>query len=102
MMVHQYPKNTLFAKCEDGKWGFIDSAGNVKVNYEYDTVKEFNEYGFASVQKEDKWGCIDTEGNVIVEPKYSIDESYNDIEFIGQYIRVVNGYGVEYYTNDIL
>ena len=38
------------------------------VEAKYDKVTEFNEFGFASVQKDGKWGAINTQGKEVVEP----------------------------------
>ena len=91
----------MFAKSENGKWGFVDSAGILKIAYEYDSVTEFNEYGFASIKKDGKWGCIDTTGKVIVEPKYKIDNNSKGLQFIGEYYKVESGYVNKYYTKGI-
>lgn len=92
--------NTLFAYKQDGKWGFIDIEGQIKVKTEYDMVTEFNEYGFAGIKKDDKWGVINSDGKVILEPAYTID--WQDPEFIGVYCRVNFGYGLDYYTDDLI
>ena len=93
-----YPNNTLFAKKVDNKWGYADKSGNMVVEAKYDMVTEFNEYGYAAVQKDDKWGSINTKGEEIVEPTYKL----NDIEpsFIKSYYKVKNGLGEIYYTNN--
>lgn len=37
-----YGDNKLFSKAENEKWGFVDSSDNVKVEFKYDEVTEFN------------------------------------------------------------
>lgn len=93
-----YPNNTLFAKKVDNKWGYADKSGNMVVEAKYDMVTEFNEYGYAAVQKDDKWGSINTKGEEIVKTTYKL----NDIEpsFIKSYYKVKNGLGEIYYTNN--
>ena len=72
-------------KAENGKWGYKDKEGNVKVEAKYDRVTELNEYGFAGIQIGTKWGVIDEEGNVVLEPKYEL-ETYYEPSFIGKYL----------------
>ena len=93
-----FPNNSLFASCQNGKWGYVDKSGNVKVDYEYELASELNQYGYASIKKDGKWGAIDSKGNVVVEPKYELSDQYNKVEFIGEYYRVNSGLGAEYYT----
>jgi len=43
--------NTLFLDRRDGRFGFVDSYGNVVVAHTYDDAKEQNRYGFAAVKR---------------------------------------------------
>ena len=95
-----FPNNKLFASSKEEKWGFVDATGNIKVDYEYDLANEVNNYGFASIKKDGRWGSINSEGKVITEPKYEVNGNNNKVEFIGEYIKVDNGYGNSYYTKD--
>ena len=81
-----YQNNKLFAKEENGKWGFVDNNENKIVDYKYDKVTEFNEYGFAAIKQGEKWGAINDKGEI--EPV-----------FIGKYYRVSYGFGEFCYTN---
>lgn len=94
-----FESNSLLASKVDNKWGFIDRNGKVIINYDYDKVTEFNEYGFAGIMKDNKWGAIDQNGNIVIEPIYIIEESNEDPDFIGKYYRVYYGYGESYFTN---
>ncbi len=94
-----YENNVLFAKKENNKWGFVDKNNNIIVNAKYDKVTEFNEYGFAGVQKDGKWGVIDTNGNELIAPTYSIEEN-KEAYFIGSYYQVKYGFGEVYYTDE--
>lgn len=93
-----FPNNQLFAKKIDGKWGFVDKDGNIKVQNTYDLVTEFNEYGFAGIKIDGKWGVIKEDTTIAVEPKYEL-ESISPM-FIGEYYRVDEWYGNDYYTNE--
>ena len=96
-----FPNNKLYAAVENGKWGYVDANGNSKIDYEYELATEVNQYGYAAIKKDGKWGCIDSNGNIIADTKYELNENYSKADFIGEYIRIDNGFGNEYYTNDV-
>ena len=81
-----FENNTLFAKNINGKWGFVDKAGNLKVQNDYELVTGFNKYGFAGIKKDGKWGSINQNGEVVQEPTYDLKR--NIPEFVGKYYRV--------------
>lgn len=95
-----FPNNILFSKMENGKWGFVDKTGIVKVDYQYDKVTEFNEYGFASIQKDGKWGAINQNGEIVIEPTYELGTTEIP-SFIGKYYKVTYGVGEIYYTDKV-
>lgn len=97
----QVCQGPLFAKEENGKWGFIDRDGNIVVDFIYDRTTSSNEYGFAGIKKDGKWGVVDQNGNIITEPTYQIDDGSKDPEFIGVYYKIYYGYGESYYTKEI-
>ena len=77
--------NTLFlSRNSEGKYGFVDKNGNVVVNYIYDDASEQNEYGYASIKKNDLWGAIDSKGSIVVEPSYKLENNAL-IQFIGKW-----------------
>ena len=81
-----FENNTLFAKKINGKWGFVDKNGNIKVQNDYELVTDFNKYGFAGIKKDGKWGVINQNGEVVQEPTYDLKR--NIPEFVGKYYRV--------------
>ena len=95
-----FTQNKLFAYQENDKWGFKNKEGNVVIQPIYDMVTECNQYGFAGIKKEGKWGVIDKNGTILVEPIYSID--WEEPEFIGKYCRLNLGYGLVYYTDELI
>ena len=94
-----YKENTIFAISKDGKWGFVNIAGEQVVDYKYDMVTEQNSYGYAAIKLNNLWGVIDKSGNIIVEPTYKINQK--EPEFINKYCRLNFGYGFEYYTDEL-
>ena len=81
-----FENNSLFAKNINGKWGFVDKDGNLKVQNDYELVTDFNKYGFAGIKKDGKWGSINQNGKVVQEPTYDLKR--NIPEFVGKYYRV--------------
>ena len=89
--------NQIYAKSQDGKWGFVDKSGNVVVDYIYDKVTDLNSYGYAGIKLDGKWGVVNSNGEVIVEPTYTLNTP-TEPEFIKDYYKVEYGYGEFYYT----
>lgn len=92
-----FPNNTLYAKKENGKWGFVDKSGNQVVECKYDIVTEQGENS-CGIQLNGKWGVIDTSGNILVEPTYTI--YWNNVEFRGQYYKTLENVGLSTYSDD--
>ena len=89
--------NQIYAKSQDGKWGFVDKKGNVVLDYIYDKVTDLNSYGYAGIKLNGKWGVINANGEVIIEPTYTFNVQAEP-EFIKDYYKVEYGYGEFYYT----
>lgn len=84
-----YDYTTGFAKDSEltvvgknGKFGFIDKNGNIKINLSYDFAGDFNN-GLAPVVKNNKVGFIDEDGQVVIPFEYDADYSlyYYDFRF---------------------
>ena len=89
--------NQIYAKSQDGKWGFVDKSGNIVVDYIYDKATDLNSYGYAGIKLDGKWGVVNSNGEVIVEPTYTLNVQ-TEPEFIKDYYKVEYGYGEFYYT----
>ena len=89
--------NQIYAKYQDGKWGFVDKSGDVVVDYIYDKATDLNSYGYAGIKLDGKWGVVNSNGEVIVEPTYTLN-TQTEPEFIKDYYKVQYGYGEFYYT----
>lgn len=57
------------AYCEDGKWGFMDSDGEVKIKPQYESAKSFSN-GLAAVCENDMWGMINHNNELIVDYQF--------------------------------
>ena len=53
-----------------GKWGLINSTGEVIIKPQYEDIREFNE-GFGCFKKSGKWGLVDKLGNEVFGPTFS-------------------------------
>ena len=79
-------ENQLFADKKGNKWGYVDLKDKTQVDYIYDQVTEFNEFGYAGVKKDGKWGVMNSDGVVILEPTYVISNDNSPV-FIGIYYK---------------
>lgn len=69
----------LAAVMLNGKWGFIDKDGNIKVDFKFSNEPKSFSNGRTFVLGTDfKFGIIDTEGKVIVDPKYKQVFPFNE------------------------
>ncbi len=63
-----------------GKYGYIDTKGNLVIDYQYDTAYTFiNE--MAMVEKDGKVGLINSKGEVIVDFKYPDSNNMVTVDF---------------------
>ncbi len=53
----------------DGKYGFVDSRGRLRIANRYEDADNFHE-GRASIQLLGKWGFIDKHDEIVVQPTY--------------------------------
>jgi hypothetical protein len=70
---YQYKKEIqegLFLTKVDGKFGLVDTAGNILIPNEYDTLDFFGSKGYSV--KEGKMGLIDREGKIIIPNEYEL------------------------------
>ena len=54
-----------------GKWGYIDSTGNLVIDIKYKDAGKFSE-GLAVIKVDYKCGFIDRNGNVVIEPQFDV------------------------------
>ena len=67
--------NTIYLSKKDGKFGFVDKAGQVVVDYIYDDATEQNEYGYAAVKKEGLWGVVGRSGELVLDTTINLDNN---------------------------
>lgn len=59
----------LAAAMYEGKWGFINTKGEVAVDFQFEDVQSFS-MGKAAVMMDGYWGYIDTSGEFVVFPEF--------------------------------
>ncbi len=68
---------TLFRIDVDGKAGFVDKSGKVRIKPRFDKTSDFAE-GLAAVRIGLLWGYINTAGKVVIEPQYDWADGFWD------------------------
>ncbi len=68
--------NTMAAVKKDGKWGFIDNTGEMKIEPKYEDAKSFRN-GLAAVKKDGLWGYIDSDGIIAIQPIFQDAKCFN-------------------------
>jgi WG containing repeat len=75
---------------KDGKFGFVDAKGNLRVANRYDSIGEFHE-GLAAIKLIGKWGFVNVSDQIVVNPNYQWVSSFKN----GFCIATQNGkYGI--------
>jgi hypothetical protein len=54
---------------KDGKWGFVDAQGRLRIPNRYDKVQHFAE-GLAPFSLRSKWGFLNKDDEIIIHPTY--------------------------------
>ena len=61
----------------DGKYGFMDRAGRIRIPMQFEEVRGFSE-GKALVKKGDSWGFIDRAGRTVIPFQYAYGSSFSE------------------------
>lgn len=64
------------AVMRNGKWGFIDIAGEVVIDCEFDDALSFGQH-LAAVRQGDYWGYINLYGDIVIEPVFLQAKSFS-------------------------
>lgn len=59
----------------DGRWGFVDINGKLRIANQYDNIGPYNE-GLAPIKILGRWGYIDKREDIIVQPAYDTVYSF--------------------------
>ncbi len=58
------------AVCRDGKWGFVNTDGELVIDYTYEDAQSFRN-GLAAVNADGLWGYVDEEGKMMITPRFT-------------------------------
>lgn len=61
----------------DGKYGFVDRAGKLRIANRYENIGQFSE-GLAAVKIGSQWGFIDSSDKISIQPHYSAVGSFQN------------------------
>lgn len=61
----------------DGKYGFVDERGRLRIANRYDGIGEFHE-GLGAVKLLGKWGFIDMRDQIVINPTYESVKEYRN------------------------
>lgn len=61
---------------KDGRWGFLDLQGRMRISNRYEAASTFSE-GMAPIKLRGKWGFIDKEEALVVQPFYDKVSSFS-------------------------
>ncbi len=62
---------------KDGKYGFIDDQGRLRIANRYDDARRFSN-GLAAIKIRSKWGFIDDQERLVVQPVFDQVERFNN------------------------
>lgn len=62
----------LIKREQNGKWGFVDAQGNLRVLYAFDEVRDYAE-GLAAVRQGNYWGFIDEKADLVIPFQFHKD-----------------------------
>lgn len=61
----------------NGKWGFIDTEGTVKIDFQFDDALSFGQH-LAAVEKDNLWGYVSLLGELAIEPQFLEAKSFSN------------------------
>jgi len=61
----------------DGRWGFVDINGKLRIANQYDNIGSYNE-GLAPIKILGRWGYIDKREDIMVQPAYDTVYSFRN------------------------
>lgn len=76
--VKPFSNGELAAVCKDGKWGFINTEGELKIKYKYEDAKSFSDL-YAPVMKDGLWGYINKKEEVTVDYQFEDAKQFSTL-----------------------
>jgi hypothetical protein len=71
------PPDSLFGVMENGRGGYIDRSGTIRIPLCFDAVSTFSE-GLARFERDGRWGYVDQTGKIVIEPKFPWAEEFHE------------------------
>jgi hypothetical protein len=62
---------------KNGKWGFIDTSGDIKIGCQFDDALSFGQH-LAAIKRDGFWGYISLYGKIVIEPVFLQAKSFAD------------------------
>lgn len=62
---------------QGSKWSYIDTAGKIVIETQFDAAGKFSE-GLAAVKVDKKWGYIGKSGNMVINPAFDSADSFSE------------------------
>jgi len=73
-----YPSEGYIATIKNGRWGYLDRAGNEVIDFRYKRASPFKE-GLAIVYvSQNKMGFIDKNGTMVIPPKFEFARPFSE------------------------
>lgn len=67
----------LYRIDSDGRYGFLDTKGNIKVTPQFDFAYDFSD-SLAAVKVGSNWGFINKNGTIVINPQFATAFSFHD------------------------
>ena len=71
-----FSNNGWAAVKKNGKWGFINTSGEVTIDYQFKDALSFGRH-LAAVKQDEFWGYINVYGNMVIEPAFLQAKSFD-------------------------
>ena len=62
----------------NGKWGFINTSGDLVINYQYDNVMDGFSSGIVAVEKNESWYYINTSGESVFQDHFDSAKRFSE------------------------
>lgn len=62
-------ESNITAIKKDGKWGFVNTEGDIIIEPQYEDARTFGK-GIGAVQKDGTWGFVNSENRMVIEPVF--------------------------------
>ena len=63
------------AVMKNGKWGFIDTAGSVQIDFQFGNALSFGQH-LAAVEVDGQWGYVSKYGKIVIDPIFLSAKSF--------------------------